>query len=658
MNLREKVVRTHQALLNGSGEIAYFAERRIAEQVVKRAYLGYENGAFLYPCRAKSGGLLGLHYKSKARDANGKRQQGWKGYADDLPPKGHGKNPDAPAKIIPFGLETLKNLESGSLVVLCCGEEDALSVRQAGYTAVSQPGAGLLEPVYAREFAGFEVVVFYDAGEEKEASKDALKLLEAGAKNVRVVEWPPDASHGDDINSQLVKDPEGFEGWLSEMVAGAKPLTAATTNANRRGEPDSYTSFVSFASFVPDPAPWPVLADEARYGLVGDILKTVDPHTEADPVAVLANLLAAFGNATGRGAFVRIGADMHHPKLFAGLVGETSKGRKGTSWGYVRDLLAGADPDWADERVLGGLSSGEGLIYAVRDRVVGEDKEGDEKVLDKGVADKRLFVLEPELASVLKVMAREGNTLSPVIRQGWDDGRLQVMTRNNPMKATDAHISIVGHITKAELLRHLTETEAANGFANRFLWLMVRRSKQLPFGGEWHKVDTSSLVERLGEALEFGKSPVEVGWGKTARAIWPEIYGPLSEGKPGLFGAVIGRAEAQVVRLAALYAVLDLSDDIEREHLMAALALWDYAEASARYVFGDATGDAVADQIMEALMLNRTEGMSRTEISNLFRRNRSAERIGRALSMLLNAGRVRREHEETGGRKAERWYAQ
>jgi Protein of unknown function (DUF3987) len=348
---------------------------------------------------------------------------------------------------------------------------------------------------------------------------------------------------------------------------------------------------------------------------------------------------------------------MHHPKLFAGLVGETSKGRKGTSWGYVRDLLAGADPDWADERVLGGLSSGEGLIYAVRDRVVGEDKEGDEKVLDEGVADKRLFVLEPELASVLKVMAREGNTLSPVIRQGWDDGRLQVMTRNNPIKATDAHFSVVGHITKVELLRHLTETEAANGFANRFLWLMVRRSKKLPFGGEWHKVDKTPLVERLAEALEFGKSPVEIGWGKSARAVWPEVYGPLSEGKPGLFGAVVGRAEAQVVRLAALYAVLGLSDDIEYEHLAAALALWDYAEQSARYIFGDATGDAVADQILEALRSAGKGGMTRTEVSNLFGRNKSSERIGRALSMLLTMGRARREREETGGRKAERWYA-
>jgi hypothetical protein len=137
LSLREKVIEAHRALLNGSSELSYFADRGIAERTVRGAYLGYENGAFLYPCRAKSGSLLGLHYKSKARGQKGKRLQWWGGYADDLPPKGYGKRPDDPAKIVPFGMENLGGLEPGCLVVLCCGEEDTLSVRQAGYTSVS-----------------------------------------------------------------------------------------------------------------------------------------------------------------------------------------------------------------------------------------------------------------------------------------------------------------------------------------------------------------------------------------------------------------------------------------------------------------------------------------------------------------------------------------
>src|SRR5215218_2156601 len=124
---------------------------------------------------------------------------------------------------------------------------------------------------------------------------------------------------------------------------------------------------------------------------------------------------------------------------------------------------------------------------------------------DEGAKDKRLLVVASELASVLKVMNREGNTLSPVIRQAWDGNTLQIMTKNSPARATGSHISIIGHITKEELLRHLNETESANGFANRFLWLMVRRSKELPFGGDWSAVDEEPLVERLKSALAFGR---------------------------------------------------------------------------------------------------------------------------------------------------------
>jgi hypothetical protein len=119
---------------------------------------------------------------------------------------------------------------------------------------------------------------------------------------------------------------------------------------------------------------------------------------------------------------------------------------------------------------------------------------------------------------------------------------------------------------------------------------------------------------------------------------------------------VIGRAEAQAARFAVLYAVMDESNRIEREHLEAALALWDYAEESARYIFGDATGNPEADQILEALKGTATDGMSRTEIRDLFGRNKKADRINAALASLLRLGRVRREHDKTGGRPSERWF--
>ncbi len=440
---------------------------------------------------------------------------------------------------------------------------------------------------------------------------------------------------------------------LDEIAPGLPALLARYYGWDERVQVAAHERY---GALSPEAAPWPVLGDAALYGPAGEIVRAIDPYTEADPVAVLLNLLAAVGNVIGRGAYLTVGADTHFLNLFLALVGETSKGRKGTSWSPINRLAHAAEPQWTDEHVANGLSSGEGLIYAIRDRVESEGADGETIVRDEGVADKRLLVLEAELASVLKVMRRDGNTLSPIIRQAYDEGSLRTMTRNNPMKATGAHVSIIGHITVAELARHLTETESANGFANRFLWVMVRRSKQLPFGGDWHALDTAPLVARIKAAIEFGQQRTEITWGQSAKQLWMETYGPLSEGAPGMFGAVTGRAEAQAIRLAALYAVMDTSRTIERPHLGAALAIWKYASDSARHIFGDATGNPVADRIMEKLRAT-PQGLTRTDISKLFQRHQSKDQIDVALAMLLRLGRAKSRTQPTGGRDSERWFA-
>lgn len=408
---------------------------------------------------------------------------------------------------------------------------------------------------------------------------------------------------------------------------------------------------------------WPApMAPEAFHGLPGEFVRLVDPHTEADPAGLLVQFLVAVGSVIGRRPYFVAEADKHHLNLFAAMVGASAKGRKGTSWGHIRNALADVDETWP-ERVVHGLSSGEGLIWAVRDPITqrqpvkekGRVTDYEDVLVDPGVEDKRLLVVEGEFATALRVLGREGNILSAVVRNAWDTGDLRTLTKNSPAKATGAHISIIGHVTRDELLRYLGTTEAANGFANRFLWVCVRRSKVLPDGGRLHEVDMAPFVRRLRAAVEFARSVGELRRDEEARAIWHEVYPELSEGKPGLLGAVIARAEAQVMRLACLYAVLDMSTVVRREHLLAALAVWDYCEASARFIFGDALGDPVADEILRALRQAGEEGMTRTAIrENLFQRNMPARRIQRALSVLVEAGLVSVERvTDTGGRPAE-----
>jgi hypothetical protein len=142
-----------------------------------------------------------------------------------------------------------------------------------------------------------------------------------------------------------------------------------------------------------------------------------------------------------------------------------------------------------------------------------------------------------------------------------------------------------------------------------------------------------------------------------AREIWEAIYADLSAAQPGLLGAIVARAEAQVVRLALLYALIDARNEIDVDHLKAAIAVWEYAEASAVRIFGDSLGDPVADEILRTLQQAGTAGMSRTAISDLFGRNKSGERIGAALGLLATKGRARTEQRQTSGRSIEMWFA-
>jgi hypothetical protein len=115
------------------------------------------------------------------------------------------------------------------------------------------------------------------------------------------------------------------------------------------------------SSELPAPAGWPEPPDPAAYhGLPGAIVEKIAPHTEADPVAILTQLLIAAGALIGRDAYFQIEATRHHPNEFLVLVGDTAKARKGSSFDHVARLLTDADPAF-QARLSTGLSSGDYL---------------------------------------------------------------------------------------------------------------------------------------------------------------------------------------------------------------------------------------------------------------------------------------------------------
>jgi hypothetical protein len=298
------------------------------------------------------------------------------------------------------------------------------------------------------------------------------------------------------------------------------------------------------------------------------------------------------------------------------------------------------------------LSSGEGLIERVRDASEPNEKG---EIQFPGVDDKRLLIVEAEFASVLKQVQRPGNTLSPVLRDAWDANSLSTLTRkNNALTATDPHIVIIGHVTRDELVRCQAEQEWHNGFGNRFLWCCAKRSQFLPEGASLEEEVMDELIMKTGQALTVASKIGRVEKSPEAKEYWAQIYADLSQGHCGLFGDMTARSEAHTLRLGYLFAVLDGYDRMHVEHLNAALAVWRYAEDSARFLFGEQTGDPLADEILALLKKAGAEGLTRTELSNLFGRNKTAARLNAAITTLEEYGKVRRVQEATGGRSVER----
>ena len=388
----------------------------------------------------------------------------------------------------------------------------------------------------------------------------------------------------------------------------------------------------------------PTLAESAFYGLAGLAVRSLAPHTEADPAAILLQFLAAFGNLVGPAPHCTVGSTRHSLNLFVVLVGESSKARKGTSWRQIAGLFHEADPGWVARRVTTTRPTAYGIVHALRDQ--------------QPATDRRLFLLAEEFASVLHMLGQRTGQLSPLLRCAWDGGDLSVQNGNRLLHATEAHLSLVAHITESELAHYLSRTEAHNGFANRCLWTSVRRSQSLPDGGALPPDQLSSLARELHRALHWAQSQTELLFHRTpaARELWQDRYPALSQGRPDVYGAATSRAEAQVLRLSAIYAALDCSPVVEASHLHAALAVWDYCQASARLFFDVAPIDPTARRISEALNA-APEGLTKGQISALFHRHVGRERIDLALQQLSSLGAVTRHIEAGRGRPSTLWAA-
>jgi Bifunctional DNA primase/polymerase, N-terminal len=402
--------------------------------------------------------------------------------------------------------------------------------------------------------------------------------------------------------------------------------------------------------------PWPTLNNAALHGIAGKIVNLVAPHTEADSAAVLVQLLAEFGATLGAEPHFVAGNDRHQAIINPLIVGRTNNGAKGTGLAVVEAIRKQALP-WFDEFTASGLSSAEGLIEMVRD----PSGEPDDNDYDPGVADKRLLIKESEYKSVLVRMRREGNTLGPTLRDTFDCRPLRTLTRkHNKLTATGAHIVVIGHVTPGEFRATLQDSDLSGGTVNRMLICLSRRSRLHSRLGNLPNDVLAAAGKLFEDAYKGAIQRGEMKFTDKFWGLWDAAYRELNRDRPDSRATeATARGVTMVLRLSLLYALIDGKDMIDVDHLDAALALWAYAEHSARWLFSSHELEVQRESaggLANFILDGGSEGRTRTEISrDYFKRHKSAAEISAELAPLVHDGVVIEIKEETRGRTATRY---
>jgi hypothetical protein len=289
-----------------------------------------------------------------------------------------------------------------------------------------------------------------------------------------------------------------------------------------------------------------------------------------------------------------------------------------------------ADEEWFRWAFLSGFLSGEAIIA---DLAGDHDDEATPNPYPK-VA----LVIEPELGRLLAVNNREQSTTSHIIRDAWDGSTLSAIRRAKRSRVEGAHVCMIGHIVPEELAEKLTTDEIYNGFANRCLFLGVRRSRKLSSGGHIAPEIIARYGARLRDAMDFGRDGRrEIRRTPAAERLWDKLYHEEPD-TDGLLGAFTARGPAQMLRLSLIYALLDLREEIDVEHLQAAAAVWRYSVASVRRRIDSGLTDNER-RLLDELRRVWPRDLTAREIDRLFSGNRTArereQMVGRLVERRL-----------------------
>lgn len=543
---------------------------------------------------------------------------------------------------VPYRLPELLERPDDCPVLIVEGEKDVERLRSLGLVATCNPGgAGKWRSEYNDALAGATVYILPDNDEAgRSHAISVAESLHSHQVETHIVHLPGLPPKGDVSN------------WL-DMGGSADELLDLCYAAR-----DAATAHPGDAP-IQEAKPEPI--DQAAfYGVIGQIIRKIEPETESDPAALLVQMVTALGSIIGKTAYVQVESTRHYPNLFTVVCGDTASARKGTGWRRIRNVAREVDDTWP--KCGSGVASGEGVIDAVHDAEYGVNKKGMKVLKREAVEDKRLLIVEEEFARLLRVAAREGNITSQVLRDAWDGGDLRSMARGTGVTATDPHVSIIGHITRDELMEVTGGSSLANGFYNRFLWIFSQRSKLLPFGG--NDVDVTAEIMQIRQALCIRRedqdmhgagNPLRMKIDKTAIDAWRTIYAQYS----GDMHPMKARAAPLVLRIALVFAFLEIgTSTIHERHLTAANAIVAYSLRTIDWLVVAATANTPRERILAAVEVYGE--MTASQLHELFARHLSGRVIANLCEDMARDGALTKHKGQVGpagGRPAIIWRA-
>lgn len=468
----------------------------------------------------------------------------------------------------------------------------------------------------------------------------AIKRLRGSAIRLTRLNWPEGTANKYDIGD-LVRD-KGRGNVLPYLIEHRVKVDLTEQKVEKQEK-----SFECKREHIEPP----ILGEAAYHGITGEFVRAVAPYYESNSANILIQFLAAIGVWIGPNVNVFAGSEQP-TKIFVVVVGQTGRGRKGTAYHPVRQLLKILDENL---RLISGMSTGEGVVKTVADNRRWDNETKTYEITPK--VDKRVLITEEEFSKVLTHFQRNGNILAPIICQAFDTNGLHVQTKVDEMHSDGDHIGIIGHITPEILKKNISGEEICSGLCNRFLWFVVARDKKLPRTTPVPVKVYQTFAYRLRTIKSGSLQNVSVASSGTLtqdeeyHTLWADLYDNLSEGEPGRVGAVKARGETIIPRLALIYAILDNSKIVKKVHLEAALAIWQYNAESVQRLFS-AIIDKMEGKILEKL--NEAEGhrLSRTEIGiKIGTKKEKVQAINAALENLIANEMIEMTKERTEGAK-------